>query len=243
MSASLPSDSASLAQHLDDLVVANRVLAKYGVLDGFGHVSIRHPERPGHFLLARSLAPELVTAADIMEFDEDSNAVGGDARTPYLERFIHGEIYRARPDVNAVVHSHSPSVIPFAGSSVRLRPIYHMAGFLSGGAPVFDIRCCFGATDLLVRCREHGEALAKTLGAQNVALMRGHGFVAVGSDVRLAVYRAMYTETNASLQQKAITLGGEVTYLSEEEAAKADDTMAGVMFRPWELWKKKAMED
>ncbi|MBX6318255.1 class II aldolase/adducin family protein [Pigmentiphaga sp.] len=243
MSASLPSDSASLAQHLDDLVVANRVLAKYGVLDGFGHVSIRHPERPGHFLLARSLAPELVTAADIMEFDEDSNAVGGDARTPYLERFIHGEIYRARPDVNAVVHSHSPSVIPFAGSSVRLRPIYHMAGFLSGGAPVFDIRCCFGATDLLVRCREHGEALAKTLGAQNVALMRGHGFVAVGSDVRIAVYRAMYTETNASLQQKAITLGGEVTYLSEEEAAKADDTMAGVMFRPWELWKKKAMED
>ena len=242
MSASLPSDSASLAQHLDDLVVANRVLAKYGVLDGFGHVSIRHPERPGHFLLARSLAPELVTAADIMEFDEDSNAVGGDARTPYLERFIHGEIYRARPDVNAVVHSHSPSVIPFAGSSVRLRPIYHMAGFLSGGAPVFDIRCCFGATDLLVRCREHGEALAKTLGAQNVALMRGHGFVAVGSDVRIAVYRAMYTETNASLQQKAITLGGEVTYLSEEEAAKADDTMAGVMFRPWELWKKKAME-
>jgi len=243
MSASLPSDSASLAQHLDDLVVANRVLAKYGVLDGFGHVSIRHPERSGHFLLARSLAPELVTAADIMEFDEDSNAVGGDARTPYLERFIHGEIYRARPDVNAVVHSHSPSVIPFAGSSVRLRPIYHMAGFLSGGAPVFDIRCCFGATDLLVRCREHGEALAKTLGAQNVALMRGHGFVAVGSDVRIAVYRAMYTETNASLQQKAITLGGEVTYLSEEEAAKADDTMAGVMFRPWELWKKKAMED
>lgn len=243
MSASLPSDSASLAQHLDDLVVANRVLAKYGVLDGFGHVSIRHPERPGHFLLARSLAPELVTAADIMEFDEDSNAVGGDARTPYLERFIHGEIYRARPDVNAVVHSHSPSVIPFAGSSVRLRPIYHMAGFLSGGAPVFDIRCCFGATDLLVRCREHGEALAKTLGAQNVALMRGHGFVAVGSDVRIAVYRAMYTETNASLQQKAITLGGEVTYLSEEEAAKADDTMVGVMFRPWELWKKKAMED
>ncbi|OVZ60815.1 aldolase [Pigmentiphaga sp. NML080357] len=242
MSNSASSAGAPLEQHVDDLVVANRVLAKYNVLDGFGHVSIRHPERPGHFLLSRSLAPELVTAADIMEFDANSDAVGGDTRTPYLERYIHGEIYRARPDVNAVVHSHSPSVIPFAGSSVRLRPIYHMAGFLSGGAPVFDIRCCFGSTDLLVRCREHGEELAKTLGQQNVSLMRGHGFVAVGADVRIAVYRAMYTETNAALQQKAIGLGGEITYLSEEEAAKADAMMAGVMFRPWELWKKKAME-
>src|SRR5690606_26696168 len=236
------STAPDLTACIDDLVVANRVLARFGVLDGFGHVSVRHPGDPQRFLLSRSLAPELVTADDIMEFGMDSEPVAGDARKPYLERYIHGEIYRARPDVNAVVHSHSPSVIPFAGSSVRLRPIYHMAGFLSGGAPVFDIRCCFGATDLLVRCREHGEALAKTLGAQNVALMRGHGFVAVGSDGRIAVYRAMYTETNASLQQKAITLGGEVTYLSEEEAAKADDTMAGVMFRPWELWKKKAME-
>jgi len=242
MSNSASSAGAPLEQHVDDLVVANRVLAKYNVLDGFGHVSIRHPERPGHFLLSRSLAPELVTAADIMEFDANSDAVGGDTRTPYLERYIHGEIYRARPDVNAVVHSHSPSVIPFAGSSVRLRPIYHMAGFLSGGAPVFDIRCCFGSTDLLVRCPEPGEELAKTLGQQNVSLMRGHGFVAVGADVRIAVYRAMYTETNAALQQKAIGLGGEITYLSEEEAAKADAMMAGVMFRPWELWKKKAME-
>ncbi|MDX3905345.1 MAG: class II aldolase/adducin family protein [Pigmentiphaga sp.] len=242
MSTTTSSGAHVLDTLIDDLVVANRVLAKYNVLDGFGHVSVRHPDRPEHFLLSRSLAPELVTAADIMEFDADSNPVGGDTRTPYLERYIHGEIYRARPDVQAVVHSHSPSVIPFASSSVRLRPIYHMAGFLSGGAPVFDIRCCFGATDLLVRCREHGVELARTLGQQNVSLMRGHGFVTVGSDIRIAVYRAMYTETNAALQQKAIGLGGEVTYLDEAEAEMADTMMAGVMFRPWELWKKKAME-
>ncbi|VCU70285.1 Decarboxylase NovR [Pigmentiphaga humi] len=232
----------TLEEQIDDLVAANRILAKYNVLDGFGHVSIRHPERPGHFLLSRSLAPELVTAADVMEFDADSEAVGGDTRTPYLERYIHGEIYRARPDVHAVVHSHSPSVIPFAGSSVRLRPIYHMAGFLSGGAPVFDIRCCFGDTDMLIRNRDHGRELARTLGQEKVALMRGHGFITVGSDVRFAVYRAMYTETNASLQQRAIGLGGEIAYLNEEEAGKADAMMAGVMFRPWELWKKKAMD-
>ncbi|MPS26050.1 MAG: class II aldolase/adducin family protein [Alcaligenaceae bacterium] len=242
MSTSSPAAAGTLQQLIDDLVVANRVLAKYNVLDGFGHVSVRHPERPGHFLLSRSLAPELVTAADIMEFDAESEPMAGETRTPYLERYIHGEIYRARPDVNAVVHSHSPSVIPFASSSVRLRPIYHMAGFLSGGAPVFDIRCCFGATDLLVRNREHGKELAKTLGQQNISLMRGHGFVTVGGDVRIAVYRAMYTETNAALQQKAIGLGGDITYLDEEEASKADTMMAGVMFRPWELWKKKAME-
>ncbi len=239
-----PADTGTgLNASLADLAIANRILAKYNVLDGFGHVSVRHPSKPGHFLLSRSLAPELVTADDIMEFDSDSNAANGDTRTPYLERFIHGEIYRARPDINAVVHSHSPSVIPFASSSVRLRPIYHMAGFLSGGAPVFDIRCCFGHTDMLIRNRDQGVELAKTLAQENVSLMRGHGFVAVGKDVRLAVYRAIYTEMNASLQQKAISLGGEVTYLDLEEAIKADAMMEGVMFRPWELWKKKAMEE
>lgn len=227
---------------VDDLVVANRILARFGVLDGFGHVSVRHPQDPGRYLLSRSLAPELVTAADIMEFDLESVASAGDDRKAYLERYIHGEIYRARPDVQAVVHSHSPSVIPFAGSSVRLRPIYHMAGFLGGGAPVFDIRCCFGHTDMLVRNREQGRELASTLGQSSISLMRGHGFVTVGDDIPNAVYRAVYTEMNAALQQKAIGLGGEVTYLSTEEASAADETMASVMGRPWELWKKKAFE-
>jgi ribulose-5-phosphate 4-epimerase/fuculose-1-phosphate aldolase len=222
-----------------NLAIANRILAHYGVLDGFGHVSIRHPENPEHFFLSRSIAPELVTPEDIMEFDADSEAVGSDGRKPYLERFIHGEIYRARPDVHAIVHSHSPSVIPFASSKATLRPIYHMAGFLGAGARVFDIGCCFGATDMLVRNNDHGKALAQTLDQHSVALMRGHGFVAVGGDVRVAVYRAMYTETNAALQQKAVTLGADVVYLSEEEAALADAMMAGVMERPWDLWKSK----
>lgn len=231
-----------LNSSIEDLVVANRILARFGVLDGFGHVSIRHPDKPTNFLLSRSLAPELVTAEDIMEFNEDSETAHPDDRKPYLERYIHGEIYRARPDVHAVVHSHSPSVIPYAGSSVRLRPIYHMAGFLGAGAPVFDIRCCFGHTDMLVRNRDHGRELANTLGSSKISLMRGHGFVAVGADLPVAVYRAIYTEMNAALQQKAIGLNGDITYLSDEEAALADDMMAGVMNRPWELWKKKAFE-
>lgn len=235
-------DKSPLQAVIEDLVVANRILARFGVLDGFGHVSVRHPHNANHFLQSRSLAPELVTVDDIMEFDENSEVVGDEMRKPYLERYIHGEIYRARPDVQAVVHSHSPSVIPFAGSSVRLRPIYHMAGFLSAGAPIFDIRCCFGDTDMLVRNRDHGRELASCLEQSQVALMRGHGFVAVGKDLPVAVYRAVYTEMNASLQQKAIGLNGEITYLSDAEGDLADEMMAGVMNRPWELWKKKAFD-
>lgn len=226
---------------VEDLVAANRILAQHGVLDAYGHVSARHPAEPERFLLSRSLAPELVTDADVMEFDLDSNPAAGDGRAPYLERFIHGEIYRARPDVKAVVHSHSPSVIPFAASSVRLLPIYHMSGFLSGGAPVFDIRHRFGCTDMLVRTRKQGAALAAELGASSVALMRGHGFVAVGDSIALAVFRAIYAELNAALQQKAISLGGSIIYLDPEEAARADQTNQGTIAKPWELWKRKAL--
>lgn len=224
---------------LDDLATANRILAHYEVLDGYGHVSVRHPSRPDHYLLSRSRAPELITADDIMAFDQDSNVVGNDDRKPYIERFIHGEIYRARPDVHAIVHSHSPSVVPFTASSVQLRPICHMAGFLSGGAPVFDIRTRFGTTDLLIRNCDHGEELAKTLGTRNVALMRGHGFVAVGATVQMAVYRAMYTETNSALQQKAIALGGDIIFLDDAEAETADAAVSATVERPWELWKRK----
>ena len=227
---------------IDDVVAGNRILAQHGVLDGFGHVSARHPDDAGKYFLSRSLAPELVTAADIMLHDLDSNALHGDARKGYLERFIHGEIYKLRPDVQAIVHSHSPSVIPFAASSVRLRPIYHMSGFLRGETEVFDIRDHFGCTDMLVRNSAQGAALAKSLGERGVVLMRGHGFVAVGASVAEAVYRAMYTETNASLQQRAIALGGEVQYLDEEEAKLAEATNRSVLERPWELWKKKALD-
>jgi ribulose-5-phosphate 4-epimerase/fuculose-1-phosphate aldolase len=234
--------SATLAQTIADVVVGNHILARQGVVDGFGHISSRHPEDPKKYLLSCSRAPELVSADDIMVFDLDSNPVGGDTRNPYLERFIHGEIYRIRPDVQAIVHSHSPSVIPFAASSARLRPIYHMSGFLTGETRVFDIRHKFGCTDMLVRNRDHGAALAAELGQKGVVLMRGHGFVACGPSIPVAVYRAVYTEKNADLQQRAITLGGEVTYLDDEEAKLAEATNRGVVTRPWELWKRQVQE-
>ena len=234
--------SATLAQTIADVVVGNHILARQGVVDGFGHISSRHPEDPNKYLLSCSRAPELVSADDIMVFDLDSNPLGGDARNPYLERFIHGEIYRIRPDVQAIVHSHSPSVIPFAASSARLRPIYHMSGFLTGETRVFDIRHKFGCTDMLVRNRDHGAALAADLGGKGVVLMRGHGFVACGQSIPVAVYRAVYTEKNADLQQRAIALGGEVTYLDDEEARLAEATNRGVVARPWELWKRQVQE-
>lgn len=233
---------SSVAALIEDLVAANRILAHHGVLDGFGHVSARHPERPDRFLLSCSRAPALVSAADIMEFDLDSAAQGGDNRKPYLERFIHGEIYRMRSDVKAIVHSHSPSVIPFAASSVKLRPVYHMGSFLSAGAPVFDIRRHFGCTDMLVRNRAQGAALAGELGAQGVVLMRGHGFVTVAESIPVVVYRAIYTEVNAAAQQKAIALGGTVTYLEPDEAACSDETNRAVSDRPWELWKRQVLD-
>jgi ribulose-5-phosphate 4-epimerase/fuculose-1-phosphate aldolase len=224
---------------VDDLVSANRILAGMEVLDGFGHVSARHPDRPDRYLLARSLAPALVTADDIMAFDLASDPVDGDARAPYLERFIHGGIYARRPDVRAIVHSHSPAVVPFTASSVRLRPIYHMSSFLRAGAPVFDIRTHFGLTDMLVRNAGQGTALADQLGYGAVVLMRGHGFCAVGDSIPNAVFRAVYTQSNAALQQQAIALGGTVTYLEDDEAEQSEASNRRVIARPWELWKAK----
>jgi len=224
---------------IEDLVAANRILAGLGVLDGFGHVSARHPAHPDRYLLSRSLAPALVTAADLMTFDLESNAVGGDQRKPYLERFIHGAIYGRRPEVMAVVHSHSPSVIPFAASSVPLRPLYHMASFISSAARVFEIRERFGTTDMLVRNAAQGGALAESLGCDAIVLMRGHGFCAVAESLPVVVFRAVYTETNAALQQHAIGLGGSVTYLDEGESLLSEKTNRGVVERPWTLWKER----
>lgn len=223
----------------DELAQANRILAHLGILDAYGHVSARLPGRADRFLISRSLAPALVTEADLMELDLEGEPVGSDARKPYLERFIHGAIYRARPDVQAIVHSHSPSVIPFSVSSVRLRPVCHMGGFLGGGAPVFDIGHRFGCTDMLVRNAEQGAELARSLGSHAAAVMRGHGFVVVGGTVQAAVYRAVYTEWNARLQREAISLGGDVTYLTEAEAALADAANAGTVERPWQLWLRE----
>ncbi len=226
---------------IEDLVAANRILANQGVLDGYGHVSVRHPKNAERYFLSRSLAPELVTAADIMEYDLDSNPVDQRGRTMYLERFIHGEIYKARPEVNAVVHSHSPAVVPFSVSSVALKPIYHMSAFLHRGVPVFEIRDAAGMTDLLVRDPQLGRALARSLGDKPVALMRGHGNVTVGSSIPFAVYYAIYTEVNARLQLQAIGLGGSVNYIAPEEGKLYEPNIAGTISRPWELWKKKAI--
>ena len=228
---------------LDDLVVANRILSDQGVVDGFGHVSARHEADATRFLLARSMAPGLVTADDIMEFDLDGSALDPRGRTLYVERFIHSEIYKAHPEVNAIVHSHSPSVIPFGATKVPLRPIYHMSSFLGAGVPVFEIREAGGpATDMLIRTPDLGAALAQKIGASAVVLMRGHGDVVVGRTVRQAVFRAVYTEVNARLQSEALRLGGgKVEFLNDEEAAKASQTNEAVLSRPWELWKRQAL--
>ena len=227
---------------LEDLVAANRILADQGVLDGYGHVSARHPRASDRYLMARAVAPELATAADIMEYDLDSVPVDARGRATYLERFIHGEIYRLRPDVHAVVHSHSPSVIPFGVTGTALRPLYHMSAFLVGGVPVYDIRQASGAmTDMLVRSAALGQSLARVLGPAPVVLMRGHGAVVVGASLPAAVFRSVYTEVNARLQAQAMALGGPVAYLDPEEAKRAEASIAGTIPRPWELWKKKAL--
>jgi len=229
---------------IDDLVAANRILDQQGIVDGFGHVSVRHHADLARFLLARSMAPGLVTADDIMEFDLDGNPLDPRGRAAYVERFIHSEIYKARPEVMAVVHSHSPSIIPFGATPVPLRPIYHMSSFLGAGVPVFEIRDAGGpATDMLIRNPELGAALARRLGSAAVALMRGHGDVVVGGSIQEVVFRAIYTEINAKLQAEALRLGeGRVNYLNAEEAANATETNRRVFARPWDLWKRQAAD-
>ena len=223
---------------LDRLVVANRILYEHGVVDGFGHVSARHDASPGHFLLARNMAPGLVRRDDILTFDLEGAALNAQGRGVYLERFIHGEIYRARPDVQAIVHSHSPSVIPFGVTRQTLRPVFHMSGFLGAGSALFEIRDVAGDTDMLISNGTLGVALAAALGARSTVLMRGHGSTVVGPSVEQAVYRAIYTEVNARLQLQAIALG-EVTYLNEQEAAKTAAINDTQLARAWELWTQE----
>ena len=226
------------AELVDKLVVANRILYRQGVVDGFGHVSARHDKSSGHFLLARNIAPGLVRRDDIITFNLDGAALDAEGRRVYLERFIHGEIYRARPDVQAIVHSHSPSVIPFGVTGQPLRPIYHMSGFLGEGAALFEIRETGGDTDMLIRDNRLGKALADTLGARSTVLMRGHGSTVVGTSIEQALYRAIYAEVNAKLQLQAVTLG-EVNYLNPREAAMAAATNDTQLARVWELWRRE----
>lgn len=226
---------------LQDLAVANRILVNEGVLDGFGHISVRKPDQPDRFYIARSMAPALVTVDDIVEVDLDGHVHDAQDRRTYVERFIHSAIYKARPEVMSIIHSHSPAVIPFGVTGARLRPICHMSGFLGAVTPVFEIRHSAGeSTDLLIRNQALGEALAQTLGTSNVALMRGHGSVTVGTSIQQAVFRGIYTESNARLQMQAAQLGA-IEFLTEGEAQATSDMNDMHLDRPWQMWKRKAM--
>lgn len=228
------------AENIADLVTANHILADQNVVDGFGHVSVRSVKNPNRYFISRSRAPALVEAADIMEYDLDDNAIDARGRASYLERYIHSEIYKARPDVQSVIHSHSAAVIPFGVSDVPLKPVSHMGGFLIRAVPVFEIREAGGnETDMLVRNKALGAALAKKLGSGTVVLMRGHGNAVTGQSLKTAVFHAIYTEQNARLQTEAMRLGGNVTYLNEAEAAKIGAQNDLLVERPWGIWKNR----
>lgn len=228
---------------IEDLVASYRILAEHEVIDGYGHVSVRSADNPQRYFISRSLAPELVTEKDIVELDLDSNPVGGDTRALYLERFIHGEIYKVRPDVHAVVHNHSPSVIPFGVTTMPLKPIFHMAAFVGLGIPNFEIRKVQKGTDLLVRTPKLGKALARTLAAKPVALMRGHGSVVVGEDLQRAVGRSIYLEMSAKLQMQAMTIAGSRGKITWFDAAEVKASVPRQDYaRSWNLWRTKALE-
>jgi ribulose-5-phosphate 4-epimerase/fuculose-1-phosphate aldolase len=233
-------DGASAVQ-VEELVVANHILFDQGVVDAFGHISVRHDQRPDRFLLARNMAPGRVTAEDIIEFTLDGEPVNAGDKKVYLERFIHGEIFRRRPDVMSVVHSHSQAIVPLSVvKGVRLQAIFHMAGFVGQGAPVFEIREAGGdATDLLIRDSSLGRALAAQFTGHDIVLMRGHGSTVVGGSIRQAVYRAVYAELNARYQLQAMQLG-EVTYLSVGERLACIENVEGQVQRPWDLWAEQA---
>nr|WP_320133947.1 class II aldolase/adducin family protein [uncultured Holophaga sp.] len=221
-----------------DLVDANHILYNQGVVDGFGHVSVRSVKHPDHFFISRSMAPGLVTRDDIVEVDYDGKVIDTRGRKSYLERFIHAEIYRAHPEVKAVIHSHSPAVIPFGVTSAPFRAVSHMGAFLGTTVPVFEIRDLKDDSDMLIRNPELGRALVKTMGSSPVCLMRGHGDVVVGDNLRQVVFRAIYTEMNAKLLSEAMKLG-PVVFLNAKEAENAARTNDGQLNRPWELWKMK----
>lgn len=224
-----------------ELATANRILFRQGVLDAFGHVSMRHPTQADKFLLSRNMAPARVTAEDVLVFDLEGNLLGGGGQKIYLERFIHAAIYAARPDVHGVVHSHAAAVVPFTiVKNARLRPVCHMGGFLGGLVPNFEIREHAGSgSDLLIRDITLGGQLANCLGQNAAVLMRGHGVTVTGNSLQQAVFRAVYTQNNAQIQAAAMALG-EVTYLTDEEALAADEVNTGQISRAWDFWRSQA---
>ena len=226
-------------ENFDDLVAANRILAGHGVIDAYGHVSLRSPRNPKRYYLAHSIAPELVQPEDIIEYDLDSRPLDDAGRESVRERFIHGEIYKTRPDVMAVVHNHSPSVIPFSVTGVPMRALFHMAAFVGDGLPNFEIRDVQKGTDLLVKTAVLGKALASILGTKPAALMRGHGAVVVGENIARAVGRSVYLEQSARMQMQALLLSKNITYLDEAEVQASQPIQD--YKRAWPLWRAKAL--
>jgi ribulose-5-phosphate 4-epimerase/fuculose-1-phosphate aldolase len=228
-----------LAEELvEDLLIGNKILFKYGVVDAFGHLSVRHDKDPEKYVMSRHLAPALVTEKDLLTYNLDSEPVPETKHRLYSERFIHGEIYKVRPDVMSIVHCHAPALIPFGITHAELQPVYHVSAFLGRGVPKFDIRDKAGMTNMLVRTAQLGQDLAASLGDKEVVLMRGHGATMVAKTIKGAVYRAMYSMSNAQIQLDAMRLG-EVTYLAPEEARLHAEYIDEVVFRPWNMWKRE----
>lgn len=232
---------SDVLQAMRDVVVANRILAREGVVDAYGHVTVRHPDNPERYLMSCSRAPELVSLDDIMEFTLDGEPVDDSGRVPYAERFIHGAIYEKRPDVNSVVHNHSHAVIPFGVTGVKLRPIVHVGATIGADIPVWDIRDRFGETNLLVVDMEQGRDLAACLGDNRVALMRGHGCAVAGASHQQSTMTSVYLQVAAELQAQAMRMG-EVTYLSDAEIEHCSATFASEISvnRAWQYLRHRA---
>ncbi len=233
---------------IDELVITYRVLADHGVVDAYGHVSLRSPSNPQRYFISRALAPELVTRDDIMEFDLDSNPIDSKGRAMYLERYIHGEIYKVRPDVHAVVHNHSPSTIPFGVTDMKLQPLVNTGAFIGLGVPTFEIRDFQPSGDIIIRNPHLGESLAGVLAEKPAALLRGHGTVVVASDLPAVAVRSIYLEVSAKLQIQSALLAaaagtGRVNYLDEGEIRDTVARQDGkrTWERAWQLWRAKAV--
>ncbi len=227
---------------LRHLVTANRILAREGVVDAFGHISVRTPGAPDRFILSRSRSPELVTLDDLLEFGLDGEPIEADGPTPYAERYIHAAIYEARPEIHSVVHNHAHDVIPFGVTGVKLRPMFHTAARMGAEIPVWDIADRFGDTNLLVVNMDQGRDLAKSLGDNRVVLMRGHGCAIAGESIHSAVSGSIYTQVNARLQMQAMRMG-EVRYLSPGEIEVHRTSTYGATAgrdRAWEYLRRRA---
>jgi len=226
---------------VEELVLANHILYDQNAVDGYGHISVRNPTNPNTFFLARSVAPSVVKAEDIMEFDMNGKALNGDTRVAYGERFIHSGILKTRPDINSVIHGHAAPILSYGLTGTSLRPIYHMSAFLGEGAPIFEIRNFSKPnpdTDMFISNTELGDALSKSMGLQYFVLMRGHGYAAGADSIKKAVFRTIYAIQNASIQSEAMKMG-QVQYLSPGEATAAQETIEKTIGRPWQLWSER----